>query len=294
MRRKKRWRKVVFVLGGLIGIWAALTVTFAIQYLRPTPLPSGPPPEYLSEVEVPHTGYTIPTWVTSGLDSGHGKGTVFVLVHGYGARRDDLLDLAGRLKPFGEVLLPAMAGQGPSHAKQVGFSVAESEELISCAEWAKKQLGPDTKVVLFGLSLGGGSSWTAAGKRPELFYGVVTDGAFARMDWATDDFMGTENPIRRAMSGPVIALATKMSGVKVKDIRPVDWAAKYHRRGLIIQGADDPMFGPRHAEALHKATGFEIWTVPGSGHAESGKEHMDELVSRILRVASINEGGSGG
>lgn len=284
MQRKRRFRKLIFVLVGLVALYGLMVVVFAFQYLRPTPLPSGPPPAYLSEVEVGHDGYEIPSWATSGLIEGAGKERVYVLVHGYGGRRDEQVELADRLRKSGEVVIPAMAGQGPSRAKQVGFSVAESDELISVARWCKGQLGEEAEVVLIGISLGGASCWTAAGKEPELFHAVITDSAFARMDWATGDFMGTESLVRRALSGPVIGLSERMSGVKPAEIRPVDWAAKYRGRGLIVQGADDPMFGVRHGEALQEATGFEFWVVEGAGHAEVAHVALDEYVDRILGV----------
>lgn len=288
MRQKRRFRKVGFLLLGLAAAYVGLTVLFAFQYLRPVGLPSGPRPEYLEEVRISHQGYSIPTWATAGISSGERSGgVVFVLVHGYGGRRDEQLALAERLEAHGEVLIPAMAGQGPSEATQVGFSVAESEELISVAKWAKGQTGEETRVVLVGISLGGASCWTAAGKEPELFEAVITDSAFARMDWATADFMGTESPVRRLLSGPVVTLASRMSGVSPSEIRPMDWAAKYRGRGLIVRGAADPMFGMRHAEALAEATGFEVWSVEGAGHAEAAAVALDDYAARILEVSGL-------
>ena len=110
MQRKRRFKRVIWILVGLVGVYGLTVVVLANQYLRPVPLPSGPPPAYLSETLIPHADYEIPTWVSEGLASESGMGRVYVLVHGYGGRRDEMVSLADELKETGEIVIPAMAG----------------------------------------------------------------------------------------------------------------------------------------------------------------------------------------
>lgn len=223
----------------------------------------------------------IPVWRTEEM-----RDCIFLLIHGYGGSPDAWTELAHRLEEEGfGVVVPAMRGQTVSGTRKVGFGVGEADELIALAEWVQKEK-PEAKMIPVGVSMGGAACWIAASQRPELFDAVVTEGAFARLDWATDEFLSVVTRLGPRLLRPMMWMAEGLSGIRRATVRVDQAAAAWKgKSALIIHGRDDVLFGSRHPEALAEATESEIWWVEGANHAECHLIDFEGYVERLTALA---------
>jgi pimeloyl-ACP methyl ester carboxylesterase len=236
--------------------------------------------------------HPVPAWVSPRLANGsEDRGRViFVLVHGYGGSRACWGDVFQVLAARGyEVIAPAMPGHDENPDPTSGFGVKEAEAVLLATRWARSRY-PDQdppKVVLVGVSMGGAACWLASARHPELFDAVVTEGAFARLDEAVDQWFSLLMPGGRIALAPVQAMARQMSGIDPKTVNPVD--AAQHWRGkpsLVIQASEDRLILGSHAERLAEAAGCELWLVPEARHAGCYTVQAEEYVDRLIQIAA--------
>lgn len=280
LKRRVVWVAVVLSLLGLL--YGGVCWILAEGYVSPVRLAEDPRPEWLLEVEILSEGGDIPAW--SSLDSAESDRPVFLLAHGYGGNRAYWNPLVEELRAYGDVVVPAMAGQGASRKDQVGFGLTESRELIDCAEWVRARF-PGRKIALIGVSMGGAACWLAAERRPELFNAVITEGSFMSLEAGSRDFLSVSIPGGATIFRPIILMAERKSGITADQVVPVRAAESWKGKpALIIHGGEDRMFRVEHAEALARATGAEIWEVPAARHAEVTKLEPVEYARRAVEL----------
>ena len=265
---------MVFILVG-VGLAAfALAWILAGSYLSPVRFRSGSPILGFTESTIPFSGYEIPAWRGG---SGPDK---FILVHGYGGNREYWSNLAPLLAKRGEVIIIATQGQDTNPTPRVGFGLGEAHEIEAAARCIQ-QTQTVSRIHLVGVSQGGSACWIAAGEHPELYASVTTEAAFARLDWAVDEFFDVRVTGMRYVFGPVVSLAELRSGVKRGTVNPVDGAAKFKGRSLILMSRDDSMFSERHAEAFAGATGHPPVWYTGHDHAQIMVDEAEDVDARI-------------
>lgn len=280
--RKRRVVWVVAVLGLLSLLYWGLCWVLAEGYVSPIRLAEDPRPDWLGEVDISSDGGDIPAWTS--LAEGKSDRPVFLLAHGYGGNRAYWSPLAEELRAHGDVLIPAMAGQGASRKKQVGFGLTESRELVECAEWIRAK-APDRKIALIGVSMGGAAAWLASKDRPELFDAVITEGSFMSLEAGSRDFLSVSITGGATIFRPIILMAERKSGITADQVVPVRAAEAWKGKpALIIHGGEDRMFRVEHAQALAKASGAEIWEVPAARHAEVTKLEPKEYARRAAEL----------
>ncbi|MFW5697068.1 MAG: alpha/beta hydrolase [Fimbriimonadaceae bacterium] len=284
MPQKKRWRKLFYFAIGLLLVYGVVVLLLARSYVYPVRRETPPVEPPLVESTLPGPGYNIPVWATPALAEGRPEApVVFLLVHGYGGRRSDWSNTAPLLAENGyEVLVPAMKGQTESESAGVGFGLYEAEELIVLAEQVQEMYPGEPKIVLGGISMGGAAAWIAAGKRPDLFDAVVTEAAFARLDWATKEFLTGGVKGSAFLFKPMTTLASRMSGIHEDDVRPFEWAQKFDGPAIVIHGDADRLIGLRHAELLAESSGAELKIIPDLRHAQMDSDNPD-LYFKILK-----------
>ena len=239
-------------------------------------------------------------WVTPLLVEGPRK-EVFVFSHGMKGNRDYWADTALKLQERGyQVVILPMPGQDDNPEKSLGFGPKE-EQLIRKTVRALKA----ESVVLVGCSLGGAASWMASDE-PGVS-GVVTDSAFAHLEPATRGWLRKDLPFGDILLRPVIWFGTAMVGIKPDEINPVDTAGRWiipsagvlepgappvpelRRPALVIHGGEDRMIGTDQAEELAKASGAELWIIPGRGHADlqMHQDYVDRVEAVMKKTRSL-------
>ena len=281
------WIRLVVYFGVLPLLYFGLCWYLASGYVKPPRNVAEWMPSSMRAVIIDHEPHDLVAWASRSLATGEPEhDTVVILVHGYGANRDHWPLLIELLEQRAEIVAPAMHGQDASLAEMVGFGPGEAAEIASAARWARAQYEGDVKVVLFGVSLGGSACWLAAGEHPELFDAVVTEGAFATLESASDEFMKSAFRGGSGLMRPVIWFANIQGGIDPSKVRPVDGAKKWSGPALVIHGTEDAMFGTHNAEKLAAASGADLWLVEGLHHAQLAGDDPEGLADRILGVAS--------
>ncbi|MBN9501993.1 MAG: alpha/beta fold hydrolase [Armatimonadetes bacterium] len=277
MRRKRRWRKVTYFLVGLFVAYWVGCYYLAVKYVRPGTVNESGPPDTLRSIGNPIV------WATPGLAEGVGSKPVFVVVHGYRGSQSGWAKVADSLSKRGfEVVVPALPGHDSRTDETSGFGRKESQVVVDCVAWARKQSVKPPKVYLLGVSMGGAACWLASEKDPTVD-GVVTEGCFARLDEATRDWFDRKAPGSSVYLRPVIWFASWMSGVDPKTVNPVEAAAAWKGKpSLIIHGEDDQLFPTSNGRTLAGASGGELWIVPGAKHAECSNVAFDEYLNRLV------------
>ncbi|MFM9874174.1 MAG: alpha/beta fold hydrolase [Fimbriimonadaceae bacterium] len=265
------------VLGGVAGIYFGGCYFMALAYVSPVRLKPGERLPGFVEVGFLGNGYVIPAW-----RGGSGE-DVFVLVHGFGGTQGYWNPLAAELVSQGEVVILATMGQTVSPIKQVGFGEGESGEVLVVVRALKAE---GKRVHLVGVSMGGAASWIAAGLAPELISTVTTEAAFARLDWAGDDFLSVSIPGGARVFRPIVLIAQKRRGVVSSEVRPAESASRWQGPSLIFHSRDDGMFGARHPEAISGATGGGIRWYEGLKHSEIFQDRAPEVAEMIRGMVS--------
>ncbi len=277
MRRKRRWRRVVFFFLGLGLAYVAGCYYLASKYVRPGTPNAGPSPEGFAQ----SVGYN--SWVSDTLQSGK---PVFVLVHGYGGTQYGWKDVAGQLrdKGFG-VVIPALPGHDNRADETCGFAVKESQIVLDGVKWIRDKAGAETQVILVGISMGGAACWLASEQDPTI-YAVATEGCFARLEPATKNWFDRKASGASTYLSPVIWFAKRMTGIDPATVNPVESAAKWKgKRSLIIHGSSDELFPLSNGEALAEAAGTKIWIVNGAPHAHCSTLNVDKYVGQLVALA---------
>lgn len=282
-QRKRRWLRVLYLLLGLAGAYLFMCYSLAGSYLSPSRAVAADR-QGLEEEHLPSEAGPTPAFVTPGL----GKGKVlFVFAHGYGGNRDHWTDLMRGLDAAGyDAIAPAMPGQDASPDKTVGFGGKEADVLLGAIRWAKTRYEEPPRVVVVGLSLGSGAAWLASELAPDEVDAVVSDAGFARFDEAMKQFFETSARGSSVYLRPVVWIAQSRSGLKPAEVVPERAAEKWRGRpALVIHGQNDRLFPVAFSERLAKASGADLWVVPGSDHPSCYLTQPEEYTRRLVTLA---------
>lgn len=149
------------------------------------------------------------------------------------------------------------------------------QDSVAAVEYIKSRTDIDqSKLILFGQSLGGANAIAVAGSTEfDGIVGVVSDSAFSSYKGVATDHAGLLKPFAYALIG------NKYSPKKVvKNIAPTPL--------VIIHGTDDPVVPYKHAEILFKKAGEpkKLWTLEGGQHTEALGRFGKEVAPRLHQL----------
>jgi pimeloyl-ACP methyl ester carboxylesterase len=113
--------------------------------------------------------------------------------------------------------------------------------------------------------------------------GVVTDGAFSRLQRIVETSISRFTGLPRWPFGPLAVLFAGWSvGADLTAQAPVDWLAGYRGPLLLVQGATDETVTPDQVDELSRsATRADVWKVDGAGHVEAHGHAPQEYDARV-------------
>ncbi|NCV01558.1 MAG: alpha/beta fold hydrolase, partial [Proteobacteria bacterium] len=174
-------------------------------------------------------------------------GPIVVTLHGFGNNRHEFEDFVPWLSNAGYgVLLFDFRAHGESDGSFT--TVAGDNEVADGAAaiaFLKHRYGPDVRLALIGISMGGAVALRLGGTDP-CIRAVVTDCAFATMsrvlDFAFNVWIKLPPSIFRM---PVTLCGEVLTGVNIIQLRPVDDVPKIGRRPfLVIHNTGDTAVNP--------------------------------------------------
>ena len=211
-----------------------------------------------------------------------GRGAV-LLVHGI---RSDRRILASRMMFLAQAGVAVLAIDLRAHGESLGSSITfgrlEALDIAGAVAWLR-EASPGERLAALGISLGGAAVALATPvgphRRPGPGIGLPryrerhrkSNALCRRADASTAD------PI-------FMAVGTGLTGLRPRDLRPIDALAAYHGPVLILSGSEDRLTTPSETRALHAAAPGPkaLWLVPGGRSRRSGLGGGSDYELRIL------------
>ena len=214
--------------------------------------------------------------------------------HGY--RSSPFTDFAGGSElSFAmehNLLLIDQRAHGKSQGRTISFGILERRDVLSWVDYALERFGSDTKILLYGVSMGASTVLMASDLTlPENVRGIVADCPFTS-PLEIILHVGKSNPVPNALIRPFAILGAKLYGGF--DLLETDAARSVARAKvpiLIIHGEEDSYVPCPMSEAAARANPALVTrhTFPGAEHAisylvDTGRYHriVKEFVSTLL------------
>jgi dipeptidyl aminopeptidase/acylaminoacyl peptidase len=231
-------------------------------------------------------GKMLSGWFVPAPEDAPNPSACIVMVHGYGAYKEQMAAYARTVRDGGfSSLLFDTSGSGLRRGEPVTLGFKERWQLMDAVHFVRSRADVDPeRVGVLGVSMGGAAALLAAAEDPAI-KSIVVDSAYA-------DLSEMIKPGLRAFVGSpsllfaplIVFYAEAMLGLKSKDIRPDLAAAQLGDRPvLVIHGADDGLTDPRSADAIYEAASGpkELWVLPECGHACAPLVEPEEYKRRV-------------
>jgi len=197
-------------------------------------------------------------------------------IHGYQA--NGLFDF-GAIAPFlhglgYNLLLPDDRSHGASEGRYIGFGNLDSLDCIAWCRWLVGRTGPDSRIILYGLSMGGATVLAASGDPdlPAQVKGVVGDCGFA------SGYAEVAHDMKDIMHMPVWPflptadwLLQRRAGYSLRQRAAIDRVKAAKVPLLIIHGKADTFVPTAMGQAIYDAASGpkQLLLVDGAVHAHS-------------------------
>ena len=293
----KKWQIVLIVILAVLIILTSLFPTFVFEFLfrkpsRSTKVPKSymEKPLYKASVEgitymkstenvedlyitsrdgLKLHGYFYPTNENKPSD-GHKK--IVIGVHGYKSySRPQYAPFIGFYHSQGfDMLAIDDRAHAPSEGKYIGFGVLDRLDVVDWAKYLVSLFGPDTEIILHGISMGGATVSAASGEAdlPPQVIGIVSDCGFVN---AKEIFQYQLKGLKFLI--PNLEKKTiKKIGFNFTDNSAIEGVKKAKVPMLFVQGGKDDMVPPEMVHQLYDACSSEkknLLFVDEAGHGES-------------------------
>ncbi|PIQ82039.1 MAG: hypothetical protein COV76_05745 [Candidatus Omnitrophica bacterium CG11_big_fil_rev_8_21_14_0_20_64_10] len=218
----------------------------------------------------------------------HPRGIILML-HGYGAGKGDLLEVAAALHRVGgyHLLLLDLRGHGASGGGIVSFGHREKADLEAAFEYlSREESSTRLPIAIYGVSMGGAVALLNGNAFPGV-RAIVTDSTYASVERAIARTLWLAYHIPRfPFSLLLVGGAAFRWGVPADRLNPVRAVEALRCGLLLIHGAEDSSVPPEEARRLYEAkrTGVrELWLVPEAGHAASFRQNEERYATRVLK-----------
>ena len=170
------------------------------------------------------------------------------------------------------VLLIDQRAHGKSQGRSITFGIKERHDLLCWVEYAVDRFGPDTKILLYGVSMGAATVLMASGlELPDNVKGIVADCPYsAPLDIILEVGRQQNYPVK--LIRPFVILGAKIyGGFDVRETSGAEAVKSSKVPVMIIHGEDDTFVPPEMSRAIQEANPgmVERHTFPGAYHALS-------------------------
>ena len=224
-------------------------------------------------------------WYIAGRDGA----PVIVFVHGVGVTRTacGMTRIATELniRGFGALMFD-LRGHGLSGGRRLSGGLHERLDVLGACDYLRSIGFAPEKIGVIGLSMGAAAVALAVAEEPDV-RAVVLDSPYARASEMVVQETSIKLHIPRwlaAIFRPCAEyLASRLFGIDVQAMAPVEVVRDLDYPLLIIHSADDDRIPLEHGKRVHEAApvGSLLWEVSGSGHNEASTEHPSEYVDRV-------------
>lgn len=170
------------------------------------------------------------------------------------------------------VLLIDQRAHGKSQGRSITFGIKERQDLLCWIDYALTRFGADTKILLYGISMGAATVLMASGlDLPENVKGIIADCPYSSpLDIILE--VGKQTGYPPKLIRPFVILGAKIyGGFDVQETSAEESVRHSNVPILLIHGADDNFVPAEMSEVIAKANPKKIirYTFPGADHALS-------------------------
>lgn len=230
---------------------------------------------------VPETGQRVGWFIP-----GESQATI-ILLHGFGCRRQEMLDHAQVLHQAGySTLLFDFYGQGDSDGDAVTLGFREQQDLHAAIDYLKSRDDVDSSNIgVLGISMGASVAIMGAAQSPDI-KAVIADSPFESAQQAIEEGFTRVIGLPAFPFAPItLQIIEWRLGVSPEQVVPREYVAVISPRPLlIIHGLADTEVSPANSEILFALAGEprELWLVPGIDHARGMQDRREEYSERIV------------
>ena len=194
--------------------------------------------------------------------------------HGY--RSSWLIDFCGgadiAFQMEHNVLLIDQRAHGKSQGRSITFGIKERYDLLCWTDYVLNRFGTDTKILLYGISMGAATVLMASGlDLPDNVKGIIADCPYSSpLDIILE--VGKQTGYPPKLIRPFVILGARIfGGFDVKETSAEEAVRHSKVPILLIHGADDNFVPAKMSEAVAAANPEMVQrhTIPGADHALS-------------------------
>jgi uncharacterized protein len=179
------------------------------------------------------------------------------------------------------VLLLDLRGHGESGRSRMTYGVRETEDVLGAIDWLRAQGFCEHRIGVFAASMGGAGVLRAA-LRDASIGPLVLDSTYADFAAMIDRQFSALTGLPRLFQPGALVAARWLTGTDLRQVRPVDDAARLETRPmLVIHAGGDPFVPVADAQRLAAAAGAELWVTPGRHHLASFRDAPAGYVERV-------------
>lgn len=209
-----------------------------------------------------------------------------VLVHGFGSSKEEMGGYAGLFHQLGyNVLVPDDRAQGASGGKAISYGYFESRDYLKWINQVISRLGQQSKIVLFGVSMGGATTMMASGQQtPPQVKAYIEDCGYTTAD---DEIRYQAKQMYNLPYWPMVPLTSAVTRLKAgfsfKDADALSAVKKNHKPMLFIHGGADDFVPTKMVYQVYRADAGpkELMVVPGAKHAASLKHSPQRYEHKV-------------
>ncbi len=214
---------------------------------------------------------------------------VLLLLHGYGASKEDLLDIARVLHQQGSfhLLLLDLRGHGASSNSMISFGHKEILDVRAALDFISAR--PESKglpIGCLGISMGGAVALLAAAQWQRI-RAVVTDSTYADLCSTIAKIQWSTYHIPRIPLGQLALWGAQLRlGCWMRNLSPVAVIGKLAPRPvLLIHGTKDPTIPQEDSKVLYEAAKGpkELWLIDGAEHVAGFYVNPQGYAHRVIR-----------
>jgi fermentation-respiration switch protein FrsA (DUF1100 family) len=193
-----------------------------------------------------------------------------LLMHGAGSNRLQMLQRAQLLYNLGyNVLMFDFQGHGESLGQYVTYGYLESQDATSAFDYLK-QLNPQAKLLVIGVSLGGASALLSPVIRQQAD-ALVLESVYSDLPTAIFNRLQVRLGKAASLAYPLLAWQLPLRlGFKAADLSPLRELGKVKMPVMIMNGAIDTYTSVQEAQSMYQALQApkKLIIVPNAGHLD--------------------------
>ena len=197
--------------------------------------------------------------------------TMELMFHGYrGNAERDLCGGVQRCFALGRnALIVDQRTSSGSEGNVISFGINEHKDCLAWVDFLVSHFGPDVKIILTGISMGGSTVMMAAGEKlPKQVVGVLSDCGFS----SAKDIIKTvirQMKLPATLLYPFVKLGARIYGnFDLEENSPVEAVKRCKLPMIFVHGEADDYVPCDMSRVCYEACGGpkELHTVPGAGH----------------------------